>query len=68
MTQERMLRAVAGAFILISVGLTYFVSAWFFLFTVFIGLNLFQSALTNWCPMMFILDKAGYKNCSCSGN
>jgi hypothetical protein len=30
--------------------------AWF-LFTAFVGLNLFQSAFTNWCPMMTILRK-----------
>ncbi len=68
MTQERMLRAAAGVVILISVGLTYFVSAWFFLFTAFVGLNLLQSAFTNWCPMMYILEKAGYNTCECSGN
>lgn len=56
---ERMLRGIAGAFILISVALGYFVSPWFLLFTAFVGANLLQSAFTNWCPMMNILKKCG---------
>jgi len=35
------------------------VNAAFLWFTVFVGLNLFQSAFTNWCPMMLILRKSG---------
>lgn len=53
------LRLIAGSFILISVFLGYAVSPWFYLFTAFVGLNLFQSALTGWCPMMAFLRKAG---------
>lgn len=59
MNVERSLRLIAGAFILISLALGYWVSPWFYLFTAFVGLNLFQSAFTNWCPMMSILRKAG---------
>jgi Protein of unknown function (DUF2892) len=33
----------------------------FLWFTLFVGLNLFQSAFTNWCPMMAILEKGGLK-------
>ncbi|MCI0479565.1 DUF2892 domain-containing protein [Candidatus Uhrbacteria bacterium] len=59
MTVERSLRIIAGAFILASVALGWWVSPWFYLFTAFFGLNLFQSGFTNWCPMMTILRKAG---------
>lgn len=59
MTIERYLRLIAGAFVLVSVGLGYWVSPYWFLFTAFVGLNLFQSAFTNWCPMMTFLRKAG---------
>jgi len=52
---------IAGAFVLLSVVLGYYVSPYWLLFTGFVGLNLFQSAFTNWCPMMTILRKAGVK-------
>jgi hypothetical protein len=42
--------------------LGYWVSPYWYLFTGFVGLNLFQSAFTNWCPMMAILRKLGVKN------
>ena len=62
MTTERWLRLIAGAFILVSVALGTWVNHWWFAFTGFIGLNLFQSALTNWCPMMWILERLGAKS------
>ena len=55
MTVEKALRGIAGAFVVLSLVLGHWVSAWFYLFTGFVGLNLFQSAFTNWCPMMAIL-------------
>ena len=61
MTVERMLRGIAGFFVLLSVAFGYWVHPGFYLFTAFVGLNLFQSAFTNWCPMMTILRKAGLK-------
>lgn len=54
---ERKLRGIAGTFILLSVALTYYVHPAWVWFTVFIGLNLLQSAFTNWCPMMWLLKK-----------
>jgi len=58
---ERILRLIAGTFVFISLALAYFVSYnWLFL-TLFVGANLFQSGLTNWCPMMSILRKLGLK-------
>ena len=59
MTIERALRALAGFFVVLSVALGYWVHPAFFLFTAFVGLNLFQSAFTNWCPAMYILRKLG---------
>ncbi len=59
MTVERLLRLMAGAFILISVALAYWHSPYWLFFTAFVGLNLFQSGLTNWCPAMTILRKFG---------
>jgi hypothetical protein len=59
MTIERNLRLIAGLFILISLALGWLVSPWFYLFTAFVGINLFQSGFTNWCPMMAILRAAG---------
>ncbi len=59
MTVERTLRLIAGFFIMLSVALGYYINPYWYLFTAFVGLNLFQSAFTNWCPMMTILRKAG---------
>lgn len=59
MTVDRYLRMIAGFFVVLSVALGYYVSPYFYLFTAFVGLNLFQSAFTNWCPMMTFLRKAG---------
>jgi hypothetical protein len=59
MTVERAVRALAGAFVVASVALGYWVHPGFFLFTAFVGLNLFQSAFTNACPAMSIFRKLG---------
>lgn len=61
MTLERTLRLIAGIVVMASVGLGYFVNPNWYFFTAFVGLNLFQSAFTNWCPMMTILRKLGYR-------
>ena len=61
MTVERWIRIIAGAFILLSVALGYWVSAYFYLFTAFVGLNLLQSGFTDWCPMMTFLKMMGVK-------
>jgi Inner membrane protein YgaP-like, transmembrane domain len=58
---ERSLRLIAGLFVLLSLALGYWVSPYWFLLTAFVGSNLFQSAFSNWCPMMTILRKAGVK-------
>ena len=61
MSLEAMLRLIAGAFVTSSVVLGLFVSPYFFLFTVFVGLNLVQSAFSGWCPMMTFLRRAGFR-------
>ena len=50
---------IAGFFVMLSVALGYWVNPAWFLFTAFVGLNLFQSAFTDWCPMMTFLRKLG---------
>ncbi len=59
MTVERYLRLIAGSFVLVSLTLGYVLSPYWYLFTAFVGLNLLQSGVTNWCPMMSILRKLG---------
>jgi len=61
MTVDRYLRLIAGLFVMLSVVLGMTVSPNFYWFTAFVGLNLFQSAFTNWCPMMSILRGLGVK-------
>jgi len=61
---ERKLRGIAGVFILGSLLLAHYVNVNWLWLTAFVGLNLFQSAFTNWCPMMWILQKLG-KKCDC---
>lgn len=61
MTIERTLRLIAGFFVALSVLLGLFVNPHFLWFTLFVGLNLFQSAFTNWCPVMTFLRRAGLR-------
>ncbi len=62
MNVNEMLRAIAGLFVVLSVALGTWVHPAFYLFTAFVGLNLFQSAFTRWCPMMAILRKTGVRD------
>jgi len=73
MTIERIIRSMAGFFVLLSLALgveasPIFVSHWFLGFTAFVGLNLFQSGLTNFCPPSILLKKMGVpeNSASCS--
>ena len=61
MTVDRYLRLAAGFFILLSLALGHWVNPYWYLFTAFVGLNLFQSAFTDWCPLMSVLRKLGVK-------
>ena len=70
MNSERIVRIVAGSFILLSLALGIeaspaFVSKYFLFFTAFVGLNLFQSGFTRICPLNSILAKFGIKSGSC---
>ena len=61
MDLNQWLRAIAGLFIMLSVALGHFVNPNWYYFTAFVGLNLFQSAFTKWCPMITMLRKAGVR-------
>jgi hypothetical protein len=67
MTVERGVRLMAGIMILASLALAQFVSLYWLWLTVFVGLNLLQSAFTNWCPAMSILRAMGIKDGGCCG-
>jgi len=62
MTIEAGLRLMAGVFVLLSLALGYWVNPYWYLFTGFVGLNLLQSAFTNWCPAMWMLAKMGFRS------
>ena len=62
---ERILRGVAGGFVLVSLLLAHYVSPNWLWFTAFVGANLLQSAFTNWCPMVSILKACGVKTAEC---
>jgi hypothetical protein len=62
MTVERTLRGIAGSFVILSVLLAHYDSPYWLLFTDLAGLNLLQSAVTDWCPMMTLLRKLGLKS------
>ena len=66
MNVERLLRLIAGFFILLSLALGTWVHTNWYWFTAFVGLNLLQSGFTNWCPMMSILRKLGVKDVACA--
>ena len=59
MTVEKLLRGIAGFFVIASALLAHYHSPYWLFFTGFVGLNLLQSAFTNWCPMMTFLKKLG---------
>ncbi len=64
MTVERGLRLMAGAIVLLSLGLAYTVSPYWLWLAAFVGLNLLQSAFTNWCPAVVVLRAAGLRDAS----
>ncbi len=63
MTIERGLRFVAGVVVLLSVSLAVLHSPYWVILTAFVGLNLLQSAFTNWCPMVWLLARLGLQRC-----
>lgn len=66
MTIERIIRIMAGSFVLLSLALgveesPLFVSRWFLAFTAFVGLNLLQSGFTGFCPPEKLLTRMGFR-------
>jgi hypothetical protein len=61
MNVERYVRLIGGAMVMLSLALGYLVSPWWLLLTAFVGANLFQSGLSNWCPMMTFLRMLGVR-------
>jgi hypothetical protein len=57
---DAFIRLLAGTIVLTGVALTVFVSRWWLLLPTFAGLNLFQSALTGFCPPSLLLSKLGW--------
>jgi hypothetical protein len=66
MTIEQGLRLIAGVLVTTSVLLAVFHSPYWLILTGFVGLNLLQSGFTNWCPMVWILEKAGWRHAHCA--
>jgi len=64
---DRYLRLIAGAFVLLSVALGFFVNPLWLLFTAFVGVNLVVGGAFGWCPMISILRKAGVPESTKSG-
>ncbi len=59
---------MAGIVILLSMALAHYVSPKWYYLTAFVGLNLLQSAFTNWCPAMTIFRKLGLKDANSSSS
>ena len=59
MKMHYVIRRIAGVFVLVSLTLGYLVHPAWYLFTAFVGLNLFQSSFTRWCLMERILERVG---------
>jgi len=69
MSRERYIKLIAGAMIMLSAFLAYFVNINWIWLAVFVGANLFQFSLTNWCLLDKILKSLGIRSeqevCSC---
>ena len=64
MCNDTIIRRIAGLFVMLSVALGYVVHPGFLFFTAFVGFNLFQSSITNFCPLELMLGKAGMFGCT----
>ncbi len=58
---HRILRGFWGVLILVSLLLWLFASQWWLLLTLAVGLNLVQSSVTDFCPLMWVLRKVGFQ-------
>jgi len=61
MNIDRLVFAVAGSFILLSIILSLIHSPYWLFFTAFVGANLLQSSFTGFCPMAIVLKKIGVR-------
>lgn len=66
--KERIVRVVAGSFVLISISLAAFVNIQWLWLAAFVGINLLQSSFTRFCPLEIILDKTGITSKKTAGN
>jgi hypothetical protein len=64
MCDDKVIRRIAGLFVMASVALGIWVNPLWFAFTAFVGLNLFQSSITNFCPLERILGRFGMFGCA----
>ncbi|HVV71183.1 MAG TPA: DUF2892 domain-containing protein [Verrucomicrobiae bacterium] len=63
---EMIIRRFAGSFILLSLLLAHYHSAYWLWFTAFVGFNLIQSSFTNFCPLEMVLRKLGVGQACCA--
>ena len=63
MCNDALIRRIAGLFVMASVVLGVWVNPAWFIFTAFVGFNLFQSSLTGFCPLERILGRARHFGC-----
>lgn len=63
MCDDKIIRRIAGMFIMVSVALAWWVSPWWLAFTAFVGFNLFQSSLTGICPLERVLGRFHVAGC-----
>ncbi|MBN8832998.1 MAG: hypothetical protein ABS68_07630 [Niastella sp. SCN 39-18] len=63
--REKIVRAVAGSMVLISISLAFWVNMHWLWLGVFVGVNLVQSTFTRFCPLEKILDAAGVEKGNC---
>jgi Protein of unknown function (DUF2892) len=61
---DKLIRRIAGMFVMLSVALGWFLSPMWFLFTAFVGFNLLQSSFTAWCPLERMLGRFGVLGCT----
>ena len=64
MCNDLIIRRFAGTFVILSVALGWFVSPWWYLFTVFVGVNLLQSSFSEFCPLERVLGRLGLFGCT----
>ena len=65
MTVDRIVHLVAGIMVLVGIALAHFVHPYWIILSAFVGLNLAQSGITNFCPLSSILRTAGVKEGNC---